>query len=106
MAYWYHDWPELYLDDQTHLNIHICGVHMWRLVLRFGPLWSHSAFALESYYGSLVKKRSGTHKYQSQMLHIVEFTRLLFHSIYKWNYNNTSVSGQLLLDLNYQKFVT
>ena len=48
------------------MNVHLL-VHLPHFVRRFGPLWTHSAFAFEDSIGHLVKKSHGTHDIAHQV---------------------------------------
>ena len=49
------------------MNIHLLS-HLPHYVKRFGPLWTHSAFAFEDSIGYLVKKSHGTHDIAHQVI--------------------------------------
>jgi hypothetical protein len=37
-------------------------------IIRFGPIWTRTCFAFESFYGNLIRMKSGTQYEQSHMM--------------------------------------
>ena len=48
------------------INVHLLS-HLPHFVKLFGPLWTHSAFAVEDSIGHLVSKAHGTHDIANQV---------------------------------------
>ena len=97
---WYKGIPELYGQSYSLINEHILALHLIPLCKRFGPLYSHNCFAFESFYGTLLHYKSGTHHIQQQMLQINGITNAIRYTTERLQISNESPVGSLLQDLD------
>jgi hypothetical protein len=97
---WYQGISTLYSSDYALINEHVLGVHLISLCQHFGPLYAHNCFAFESFYGSLLKWKSGTHMLQTQMLHMNGYITANKYVAQSQQITNASLLGELLEDMN------
>lgn len=97
---WYKGIGELYGNFASLINEHILALHLVPLCERFGPLYSHNCFAFESYYGVLLKSKSGTHHMQEQMLHISGYSKAIQFTTEHLQISNETPIGYLLQQLD------
>lgn len=72
------------------------GIELWKTCYNYGPLLVHNCFPFESFYGTLLTYKSGTHHYQSQLYFMSGFKQALN---YLFNFvstiDNSSYYGKL-----------
>jgi len=93
---WYQQIPSLYIDRFCKINEHLVGKHLWKTCQDFGPLSTHSCFAFESFYGDLIKLKSGTIPYQKTMLFTTGYQQTLTQLAVKSKLTNDTWQGHIL----------
>ena len=96
MEKWYGGIEKLYLARFCLLNEHLVGKHLWKICLRYGPLSTHSCFCFESFYGDLVKLKSGTMPYQTAMLFTTGYEQAIIALTEKCSIGNDTWQGKIL----------
>ena len=96
LSQWYEQYPILYGRSYCLLNEHMVGKHLWKSALYWGPLNLHCNYYFESYFGSMLKLRSGNQQYQSQLLLPNLYGPVLQHLLYIYPTDNSSIEGKLL----------
>ena len=86
----------MYLPRFCLLNEHLVERHLWKVCLRYRPLCTHSCFCFESYYGDLVKLKSGTMPYQTEMLFTTEYKQAMIALTEKCSITNDTWQGKIL----------
>jgi hypothetical protein len=93
---WYTAIPTLYLPQFCLLNEHMVGKHLWLCCQNYGPLASHNCFSFESFYGYLVRLKSGSTPYSSKMMFTVGYHQALQCAASKSGICNDIWQGKLM----------
>ena len=72
------------------------GKHLWRTCLNYGPLSTHSYFPFESFYGDIIKLKSGTAFYQTNMMFASGYHQAATQLADKSNITNSTWQGRLM----------
>jgi len=96
LSNWYEDIKNLYLERFCLLNEHIVGKHLWLSCLNYGPLSTHSCFSFESYYGDMIRLKSGTVAYQTAMLFTTGYQQALIQMADQCSIPNNTWQGKIL----------
>ena len=78
------------------LNEHLIGEHLWKSCENYGPLSTHSCFSFESYYGDMIRLKSGTVPYQTAMLFTTGYQQSLISISEQCSITNDTWHGQIL----------
>src|SRR5687768_10916768 len=93
---WYQAIPQLYEEKFCLINEHLVGGHLWWTCANYGPLSTHNCFSFESYYGQLVRLKSGSTPYQSRMLFTIGHHHAMKYLTTTNIVNNSTWQGQIM----------